>query len=67
MFYFDGKEYASFIEKDEDERDNVLIALEYDKKNIVSIVWETYGYYNIPFEDGMTLDAISEMHIKRRN
>ncbi len=64
MFYFDGKEYASFIEDKEDE---LLIALEYDNKEITSITWVTYGYYDITFEDGMTLNAISEIHIKRKN
>tara|TARA_Y100000591_G_C21550622_1_gene553511 strand:- start:397 stop:591 length:195 start_codon:yes stop_codon:yes gene_type:complete len=64
MFYFDGKEYASFIEDKEDE---LLIALEYDNKEITSITCATYGYYDITFEDGMTLNAISEIHIKRKN
>tara|TARA_B100001287_G_C22660302_1_gene519979 strand:+ start:283 stop:477 length:195 start_codon:yes stop_codon:yes gene_type:complete len=64
MFYFDGKEYSSFVE---DEKDEVLIALEYDNEEITSITWVTCGYYDITFKDGMKLNAVSEMHIKRKN
>ncbi len=65
MFYFDGKEFANYI--DDNDKDLLLVALEYDGKIIKSIILETYGYYNITFEDGMKLDAISELHIKRKN
>lgn len=65
MFIFNGQEFASYVEDDEEEKDNLLIALEYHNRSIKSMKETCHGYYDITFEDGMTLNAISYKHISR--
>lgn len=65
MFYFDGKEFASFLENNEDDHDTLLIAMEYDKKEIKEFKEVLHGYYDITFDDGMIINAVSHIHIKR--
>ena len=65
MFIFNGQEFASYIEDFEEEKDTLLIALEYHNRSIKVIKEVCHGYYDITFEDGMTLDAISHKHIQR--
>lgn len=65
MFIFNGQEFASHIEGIEEEKDTLLIALEYHNQVIKEIKEACHGYYDITFEDGMKLDAISYKHIYR--
>ena len=65
MFIFNGKEFAAHIKGIEEEKDNLLIALEYHNRSIKEFKETCNGYYDITFEDGMTLNAISYKHIRR--
>ena len=64
MFVFNGQEFANYIESIKEEKDNLLIALEYHNQSIEIIKEACYGYYDITFKDGMTLNAISHKHIR---
>ena len=65
MFIFNGQEFASHIKGNEEEKDNLLIALEYHNQSIKEIKEACHGYYDITFEDGMKLNAISYKHIQK--
>ena len=64
MFVFNGQEFANYIESIKEEKDNLLIALEYHNQSIEIIKEVCYGYYDITFKDGMTLNAISHKYIR---
>ena len=63
MFIFNGQKFAIHVEGVKEEKDNLLIALEYHNQPIETIKKACHGYYDITFEDGMTLNAISHKHI----
>jgi len=65
MFIFNGQEFAFHIEGNEEEKENLLIALEYHNQTIKKIEEACYGYYDITFKDDMKLNAISYKHIRR--
>ena len=66
MFYFDGRGYSSFVGHDEDNRDCILEAMEYHDMEIKEFKESCCGYYDITFEDGKTIYAVSHIHIKKR-
>ncbi len=63
MFYFDGRGYASFVEYNEDNKNCVLEAMEYDNSEIKVIKETCHGYYDITFADGKIIHAVSFEHI----
>lgn len=65
MFIFNGQDFAAHIKDIKEEKNNLLIALEYHNRTIKSMKETCHGYYDITFEDGMTLNAISYKHISR--
>ncbi len=65
MFIFNGQEFASYIEGIKDEKESLLIAIEYHNKSIKVMKETCHGYYDITFEDGMTLYAVSHKHIRK--
>ena len=65
MFIFNGQEFAFYIKDNEEEKDNLLIALEYHNQSIKEFKEVCHGYYDITFKDGMKLNAISYKHIQK--